>query len=191
MRTPFTHALAIAGAAGTLAAAVSLAGLAGCGSTSPGAAHSPAPATAAPSATSPAPWAATPKPTAAPASAASPVRPVTAYVANSGNGGQGTVTPINTLTGKAGRPIKAGTGPEDIAITPDGKTAYVSCAGSTPPIVVPIRTATNTAGQWAASGSCVNRSGVEGCQVLLLDVDLVAGQPLGAGTGYGDGPGLR
>jgi DNA-binding beta-propeller fold protein YncE len=87
-----------------------------------------------------------PKPTAAPASAASPVRPVTAYVANSGNGGQGTVTPINTLTGKAGRPIKAGTGPEDIAITPDGKTAYVSCAGSTPPVVVPIRTATNTAG---------------------------------------------
>ena len=80
MRTHITHALAIAGAAETLAAAASLVGLAGCGSTS----------------------------AAAPASAASPVHPVTAYVANSGNGGQGTVIPISTLSDKVGKPIRVG-----------------------------------------------------------------------------------
>ena len=71
-------------------------------------------------------------------SPAAPARPVIAYVANSfGN----TVTPINTVTNKAGTPIVVGTGPGQIAITPNGKTAYVITDDS----VVPVNTATGTA----------------------------------------------
>lgn len=50
---------------------------------------------------------------------------VTSYTAN-------TVTPIDLLTGKAGRPIPAGNGPAGIAIAPDGTTAYVTDAGTAP-----------------------------------------------------------
>jgi len=51
----------------------------------------------------------------APAPAAGPARPVTAYVVNSGDG---TVTPVNTATNRPGRPIRVGLSPVDIAITP-------------------------------------------------------------------------
>jgi YVTN family beta-propeller protein len=51
------------------------------------------------------------------------------------------VTPIRTATNIAGKPIKVGTYPGAIAITPDGKTAYVLNAAS----VTPVRTATGTA----------------------------------------------
>ena len=46
----------------------------------------------------------------------------TAYVADAGSV---TVTPINTATNEAGHPIRVGGDPQAIAITPDGKTAYV------------------------------------------------------------------
>ena len=59
------------------------------------------------------------------------------------NANSRTVTPIRTATGKAGRDIKVGTDPSAIAITPDGKTAYVANAHS----VTPIRTATGKAGK--------------------------------------------
>jgi YVTN family beta-propeller protein len=62
----------------------------------------------------------------------------TLYVAN---GGSGTVTPISTATGKAGRPIRVGGGPGSLAVSPDGRAGYVVGAGS----VTVIRTATNTA----------------------------------------------
>jgi YVTN family beta-propeller protein len=52
------------------------------------------------------------------------------------------VIPIHTGTGTAGPPIRAGTDPFDIAIIPDGETAYVSDKGSG--TVTPIDTATNT-----------------------------------------------
>ena len=53
------------------------------------------------------------------------------------------MTPINTATGKAGKAIKVGSYPFNIAITPNGKTAYaVNDVSGT---VTPIRTATNTA----------------------------------------------
>ena len=55
----------------------------------------------------------------------------------------GTVTPIRTATSTALKPIQVGQVPARIAITPDGKTAYVTNAGSG--TVTPIRTATNTA----------------------------------------------
>jgi hyaluronoglucosaminidase len=42
----------------------------------------------------------------------------TVYVTNFNEGSGGTVTPISTATGKAGRPIKVGPGPSAIAIAP-------------------------------------------------------------------------
>jgi DNA-binding beta-propeller fold protein YncE len=50
---------------------------------------------------------------------------------------------INTVTNKAGKPIAAGPGAENIIITPNGKTAYVACIASG--TVVPITIATNKA----------------------------------------------
>jgi YVTN family beta-propeller protein len=70
---------------------------------------------------------------------AAAAHPVTAYVASSPSA----VTPINTATNKAGKAITVGEGPVAIAITPNGKTAYV--ANIDPGTVTPIRTATNTA----------------------------------------------
>ena len=76
----------------------------------------------------------------------------TAYVLNNGSG---TVTPIATATNTPGKPITVATntpgkpitvGPQPwaIAITPDGKNAYVLNNGSG--TVTPIATATNTPG---------------------------------------------
>jgi YVTN family beta-propeller protein len=84
------------------------------------------------------------------------VSPPTAYVVDTGSVAlSDTVTPINTATNIALKAIKVGYGPDAIAITPDGKTAYVvsgaqtcgTCSHVPPPAdtVTPIRTATNTA----------------------------------------------
>ena len=54
------------------------------------------------------------------------------------------IIPISTATDRAGKPIRAGGG-DQIAITPDGKTAYVANTGLN--TVTPISTATNTAGK--------------------------------------------
>jgi sugar lactone lactonase YvrE len=51
----------------------------------------------------------------------------TAYVVNEG---PGTVTPFSTLTGRVFKAIKVDSFPQAIAITPDGKTAYVANADS-------------------------------------------------------------
>ena len=42
------------------------------------------------------------------------------------NSGSGTVTPIDTVTRKAGTAIAVGADPQAIVITPDGRTAYVT-----------------------------------------------------------------
>ena len=74
----------------------------------------------------------------------------TVYVANTReNTGRpasapGTVTPIATATNTPGPPIEIWDHPDGIAITPDGKTAYVINFASAS--VTPIATATNTAG---------------------------------------------
>ncbi len=65
----------------------------------------------------------------------------TAYIAN--DVWSGTVIPVRTRTGRLGSPIRVGHNPEAMAITPDGKTAYVT--SETTATVTPIRTATNTA----------------------------------------------
>jgi YVTN family beta-propeller protein len=56
-----------------------------------------------------------------------------------------TVRPVNLVTSTPGKPIKVGSNPYAIAITPDGKTAYVANANSG--TVTPIATATNTPGK--------------------------------------------
>ena len=61
------------------------------------------------------------------------------------------MTPINTATNKAGKAITVGTPPVAIAITPNGKTAYV--ANSNGDRVTPINTATNTTAQAITVGS--------------------------------------
>ncbi len=55
------------------------------------------------------------------------------------------MTPISTATNKAGKAIKVGSGPVDIAITPDGKTAYAVNNNFSSGTVIRIRTATSTA----------------------------------------------
>ena len=60
------------------------------------------------------------------------------------------MTPIRTATNTAGTPIPVGNDPDGIAITPDGKTAYVANSGDD--TVTPIETATNTAGTRSRSG---------------------------------------
>ena len=70
---------------------------------------------------------------AAPASAATSARPVTAYVLNDPTCPGNTVTPIDTATNKALKPITVTTGVSAIAITPDGTTVYVSSGKATAP----------------------------------------------------------
>jgi YVTN family beta-propeller protein len=55
------------------------------------------------------------------------------------------VTPIATATNTPGQAIKTAVYPNRIAVTPDGKTAYVTNLDSG--TVTPIQTATNTAGK--------------------------------------------
>ena len=83
--------------------------------------------------------------------------PTFAYVANAGSG---TVTPINTATNKAEQPIKVGTTPDAIAITPNGTTAYVLNSGSS--TVTPINTTTN------AAGSTISVGKVSGWPVITI-----------------------
>ncbi len=76
--------------------------------------------------------------------ASAPGRPAhpTAFVVNSASS---TVTPIDLATRRAGKPIKVGSDPQAIAISPDGATAYVVNSGSG--TVTPISTATRRAGK--------------------------------------------
>jgi DNA-binding beta-propeller fold protein YncE len=84
---------------------------------------------------------------ATPAPAAASTATPMAYVANAGSN---TVTPINTVTGKAGIPIPVALLPTAVVASPNGKTVYAvsfgndeSGAGAG---ITPISTATNTAG---------------------------------------------
>jgi YVTN family beta-propeller protein len=74
------------------------------------------------------------------AAASAPVHP-TAFVVNSASN---SVTPVDLVTRKAGRPISVGTDPVAVAISPSGAMAYVVNSGSG--TVTPITTATDRAG---------------------------------------------
>src|SRR5271168_821953 len=78
--------------------------------------------------------------TAGPAAASSPS--ATAYITNYVV--SGSVIPLNTATGDTGTPIPVGDLPSDVAITPNGATAYVVNEGGDN--VTPIDIATSTAG---------------------------------------------
>jgi YVTN family beta-propeller protein len=82
----------------------------------------------------------------APGGVADAATPPNAYVVNFGSD---TVTPFDTATNTAGTPINVGGNPEDIAITPNGATAYVANGDNgtgTDGTVTPISTATNAPG---------------------------------------------
>jgi DNA-binding beta-propeller fold protein YncE len=60
----------------------------------------------------------------------------------------GTVTPVNLATRAVGTPIKAGEWPRAIAITPDGRTAYITTDyGNDSGTVTPINLATGLPGR--------------------------------------------
>ena len=66
---------------------------------------------------------------------------MTVFVANEGSD---TVTPIRAATRRAGAPIRTGSRPSAVAITPNGKAVYVTNYGTD--TVTPIRAATRRAG---------------------------------------------
>ncbi len=131
-----------------------------------------------------------------------------AYVANAGSTNNyagtvsGTVVPINTSTDTTGKPIPVGPGPMAIAITPNGRWAYVANAGwwtheghtvtpidlatntTLPPIPVgaaPIAIAITPNGRWAY----VANSGY-GSDSTVTPINLatnVAGKPIPVGPG--------
>jgi YVTN family beta-propeller protein len=119
---------------------------------SPAAQVPAAPASAAPPVPSPsaptAPAAAAPSAPGPP-----PLADPTAFVVNYGLGTRapGTVTPVNLVTRRAGPAIAVGADPRAIAITPDGRIAYVVDSGSG--TVTPISTVTRRAGPAIAVGA--------------------------------------
>jgi DNA-binding beta-propeller fold protein YncE len=59
----------------------------------------------------------------------------------------GTITPVNLAEGSAGHPIKVGTNPGEMAISPDGRIAYVADSNAltgTPTTITPVNLSTNT-----------------------------------------------
>jgi DNA-binding beta-propeller fold protein YncE len=58
-------------------------------------------------------------------------------------GSKGVVTPVATATGRPGKPIQVACAPEDLAVTPNGKTVYVVSSRG---IVTPIAVATDRPG---------------------------------------------
>jgi len=73
--------------------------------------------------------------------------------------GPGTVTLVSTVTNKASRPVKV-SGPSDIAITPDGKTAWVIAGDNS---VIPISTATDKAGKPVKVGAGPDAIAISSC----------------------------
>ena len=61
----------------------------------------------------------------------------------------GTVIPVSTATNTAGIPIKTGNQPTAMAITPDGRTIYVTVptGRSDDGMLIPVSTVTGTAGR--------------------------------------------
>jgi DNA-binding beta-propeller fold protein YncE len=99
--------------------------------------------------------------------------PVTVYVANEADD---TVTPILAASGAAGRPIRIGPAPAQIAISPDGQTAYVVgvgtlLPGAAPVTLTPIRTATNKPGRIITVCAHENLGGVIAPDAIAITPD--------------------
>lgn len=99
-----------------------------------------------------------------------------------------TVVPVDLATNTPGTPIQVGPSPWDVAIAPDGETAYVTTgdgALTTPDALVPIDVATDTAGTPIPLGTGGSAAGVaitpdggtafvaEELQGVVTPVDLV------------------
>jgi YVTN family beta-propeller protein len=116
----------------------------------------------------------------------------TAYVINSGGG---TVTPIDLATNTTGKPIEVSGEPVALAITPDGKTAYVASgatnSGAEPTLaqtMTAIDLTTNTPGkpidlQWSADAIVITPDGKTAYLIngfpsrTLTAVDLATNTP--------------
>jgi YVTN family beta-propeller protein len=100
--------------------------------------------------------------------------PVTVYVANEGDD---TVTPIRAASNTVGRPIRVGSGPALIAISPDGQNAYVIGIGSllpeatAPVTLTAIRTATNRPGPVITVCAAGNLGGVIAPDAIAITPD--------------------
>ena len=101
----------------------------------------------------------------------------TAYVLN---GFPGSVTPIDLATGTAGTPITVATGPQAIAMAPDGKTVYVASSQdeSVTGYITPIDVATNTAGTPIPAGL-----GSDSVAITPDGATAYVGDALGTGNG--------
>ncbi|HEX4009816.1 MAG TPA: PKD domain-containing protein [Solirubrobacteraceae bacterium] len=117
----------------------------------------------------------------------------TAYVTNNNSGGS--VTPISLTSGTPGTAIPVGTYPDDVAIAPDGTTAYVANYGGDS--VTPITIATGTAGTaipiggaaWAVAispdGGTVYVTNITGNSVIPI---TTATDTVGSPISVGDDP---
>jgi YVTN family beta-propeller protein len=109
----------------------------------------------------------------------------TAFVANYQSG---TVTPVKLSTHKSDNPIRVGSGPDAIALTPDGRTAYVANSGSG--TVTPIDTATRTVGPSIPVGSdpCAIAVSPDGHTAYVVDGDSNAVTPINTVTNQPGSP---
>jgi YVTN family beta-propeller protein len=114
-------------------------------------------------------------------------RQQTAFVVNSASS---TVTPVNLVTRHAYAPIRVGSDPQAIAITPDGSTAYVVNSGAG--TVTPIATATRRAGPAIRVGADPQAIAIapDGRTAYVTDAGADAVTPISLATGHA-GPPIR
>ena len=112
-------------------------------------------------------------------------RQQTAFVVNSASG---TVTPVNLVTRHAYAPIRVGSDPQAIAITPDGSTAYVVNSGVG--TVTPIATATRRAGPAIRVGADPQAIAIapDGRTAYVTDAGSDAVTPISLATGHAGPP---
>jgi YVTN family beta-propeller protein len=109
----------------------------------------------------------------------------TAFVVNSASD---SVTPVNLVTRRAGKPIGVGEDPQAIAITPDGGTAYVVNTGSG--TVTPISTATGQAGTPIPVGSQPQAIAItpDGSTAYVTNAGSGTVTPINLATGQAQAP---
>ena len=86
------------------------------------------------------------------------------------NNGSNSFTPIIIVTNTAGTAISVGSGPNGIAITPNGQTVFVSHSGDSD--VTPIATYSNTAGVTISAEPFCNGFGHDG----MVGVEIVVAE---------------
>ncbi len=114
-----------------------------------------------------------------PLAAGAPAQP-TAFVANSASN---SVTPVNLVTHKAGKPIGVGRDPQAVAVTPDGAMAYVVNSGSNS--VTPIGTVSRRAGTAIPVGADPQAIAItpDGRTAYVTDADSDSVTPIDLASG--------